>query len=198
MTKQFKVGQVWADKEGTRWTIKRIGKSICAECVGWKTWFDLSGVYCQPKESKYDLITLVKDTEDTVTNKLDEVRTNQLPPEPIPGQYYRTKDGFKLHFIGKGKYVYYYENGTGDSKYTFDRPYHYHKNCDHDYDIIAPWTEPLPAVEIKRWAIVRTMPYKGLWRGYVRSVGDNKKTLELDKQDDEEIVELVGTLPVRP
>ncbi len=126
---------------------------------------------------------------------------NKLPPEPIPGQYYKNRDGIKVLYIGKGRHnVYYYENQSGDIALPFERPYHYHKNCNHNYDIVAPWTEPtvretLPAIEIKRWAVVEkdgeVISIHGC-PGYALS-----RIPEHERFVTKFVVELTGTLPAR-
>jgi hypothetical protein len=145
---------------------------------------------CRFSSGKYDEFDLVEEYTEPTDNEVTHF-------EPIPGKYYRTEDGSKVFYVGKDKYNFdVYQKSLGEYlKYTDGT------TCckTSDLNIASEWVDEviLPAVEIKRWAIVRTTPYKGLWRGYVRSVGDNKKTLESDKQEDEEIVELTGTLQER-
>ena len=70
MTKHFKVGQVWADRDGDKWKILSVKRdSICAEEVGG---YDRGSFYPDGKhypgdiESRCDLITLIKDTEESL------------------------------------------------------------------------------------------------------------------------------------
>jgi hypothetical protein len=213
MTK-FKVGQVWADRDGRKSQVVRTASSYkfprLVDKVYPVTVVDLKmgtefhvtekgHFYGLGGESSADLITLIKDKEETVSDKSDKVpvrnAVTNLPPEPVAGAMYSTGNGLKMKFITETQRYFLYEEQNTMEIHKYGHAFKYHSTCLPEYDIIAPWTEPLPEVEIKRWAVVRTTPYKGLCRGYVRAVGDNKKTLELDKQDDEEIVELVGTLP---
>lgn len=202
MTK-FKVGQVWLSRCGDEWEI--VGVDICfrpytvrarKKSSGNLATFTINGyLYTQEFDSVCDLVTLIKDVEETVS---------KLPPEPIPGQFYSTRDGDKVFYVGKGRCGnYYYENAVRYVRYVYDRPFHYYKTQSHEYDIIAPWTNPLPAIEIKRWALVRR---KGEFEDEVRGTFilslDSKEEVEsvlnsrLDAEN-YEIVELTGILPAR-
>jgi hypothetical protein len=161
------------------------------------------GIYAEKE------IELVLIKEETVS-KLDEVpvrnAVTNLPPEPIPGQYYRARQGFKIFFIGKGQDYYYYETLAENCIYCFSNAYQYTKDGgSHPWDIIAPWTEPLPAMEIKRWGLVvsatnpRLSKVLAQTRGDILEVFESKEKaetelLEYATPEDIEIVELVGTL----
>jgi hypothetical protein len=141
--------------------------------------------------------------EETVS-KLDEVpvrnAVTNLPPEPIPGQLYRTQHGKKVLYVGKATERWIYQMVPGDIL-TYDKPYMYNPtSC--EYDIIAPWVEPLPAMEIKRWAVVVSTQWGQKGRGFVlRTTGDKESAKETQKtyhvDVDTEIVELTGTLPAK-
>jgi hypothetical protein len=66
MTK-FRVGQVWADRKGTKWKVIGLFKypviaTRLDDGVN-KTRFTLDGKLNLTSETNYDLITLIKDTE---------------------------------------------------------------------------------------------------------------------------------------
>jgi hypothetical protein len=140
----------------------------------------------------------IKEREEKVRRNFN-LTDNKLPPEPVPGQYYRTKDGRKVYFIGKSiKGLYLYEDLDNDwLEYT--RPFQYwQEEGDNFYDIIAPWTEPLPEMEIKRWAVVYSVNHgvNGRHkRGGVVTVQGSKSQAEKCLVYNSEIVELTGTLP---
>lgn len=255
----FKVGQVWADRVGCRWTIlstdhkqdPRYSVQAKSENGYYATFSGGTGRFniTRHKDDE-DLVNLIKDVEENVTelkfkvgdkvkhyfddclgtvehlssNQVhpyvvmwdnrernaykelelvlakEEAVSNKLPSEPVPGNYYRTKDGRKVYFIGKSiKGVYLYEDPDNDwLEYT--RPFQYWQQDDDDfYDIIAPWTDPLPAMEIKRWAVVCVV---GEERGYAAWTFPSEHQAK-EKRDsyscpaDYEIVELTGTLPAR-
>jgi hypothetical protein len=134
---------------------------------------------------------------------------SELPKEPIPGNSYRTKDNACVSYIGKTKKgVYVYEDTDGDML-EYARPFQYWLSDDDDnegYDIIAPWTEPLPAVEIKRWVATYIHDNGMAWkRGDKIPFQDDFLSLQsannwFKKQgnpEEIEIVELTGTLPAR-
>jgi hypothetical protein len=140
-----------------------------------------------------------KDVVEKLWRKFNTINKNQLPPEPIPGQYYRTIGGNKVLYIGKDKHDYFvYQVEDGDfiqyetaTKFAVD-------GYTNTVDIIAPWTEPLPAVPIRRWALVSTVTRKEpprASRGEVMRYCDSIEEAEEERGDEEEIVELVGTLP---
>jgi hypothetical protein len=228
MTK-FKVGQVWADRKGRLREILIIDDTeyaILAKRVGVsrKDVFTIDGHLLNDREDPDDLITLIKDTEETVTedeNKelaqaLQAIAKNtvSLPPEPVPGQYYRTRNNKKICHIGKmidGTYLYQYcEPGECNGTFMYySEPFHL-SDKNELVDIIAPWTEPLPAIEIKRWAIVQVtdkrLEYRNcggrsdagftdIKRGEVLKCSSDINYLKQNLKEDEEIVELVGILP---
>jgi hypothetical protein len=203
MTK-FKVGQVWLSRCDAEWEIVSVNITKAPYPVmarkkksGSLATFTANGyLYEQEFESVCDLITLIKDTEETVS---------KLTPEPIPGHYYRTRDGEKILYIGRdlGKHYLYQRMDLNYS--LFSRPFNcfYESAGEQPNDIVAPWTDPLPAIEIKRWALVRR---KGEFEDEVRGTFilslDSKEEAEsvlnsrLDAEN-YEIVELTGTLPAR-
>lgn len=75
MTKQFKVGQVWADREGGEWKVfEIITESRQYPIIAYKlksnitTAFTSNGhFYDDGDTDKWDLITLIKDVEDNVS-----------------------------------------------------------------------------------------------------------------------------------
>jgi hypothetical protein len=145
-----------------------------------------------------------KEVIEKLKKKFGGINKNLLPPEPIPGQYYRTRDGFKLLFIGKGKDYFYYESRPENGALCFVHPYQYHKNGSHDYDIVAPWTEPLPAMEIREWALVfrEDISDGAVKRGKRYAFCDSLKDANSMRcasiyKDKLEIVELTGTLPAK-
>jgi hypothetical protein len=279
MTKQetkFRVGQVWADREGRKSQVVRIASSykfpslvdkvypVTAVDIKMGTAFHVTEkgyFYGHGGQSSCDLITLIKDTEDNMAElkfkvgdkvryrftldrclgtvaaikaaavesgqhmafvRLDDNKTycwlhfedlelvkdteetvsNKLPPEPIPGQYYRNQFDEKVLYTGKDKDGFYiYQDDVGNFD-PYDLPYFYNKD-DIDEDIIAPWTEPLPAVEIKRWAVIYTKDMDSGKRGESLSVHTslNRARTFLERYPEEkdnfEIVELVGILPAK-
>jgi hypothetical protein len=273
MTKQFKVGQVWADRKGRLREILIIDDTeyaILAKRVGVsrKDVFTIDGHLLNDREDPNDLITLIKDTEETVS-KLDIgdrvegtiiiVRTNPLgdveytvkldsgetieyttkdlsakrvklesplssddtvelqfgttdsdgdfvfskldvlPPAPTPGQYYRTREGSRMMFIGKGFTSWVYQNES--NTFTYAGPFKFACDSDNqDLDIIAPWTDPLPAVEIKRWAVVAVQDGGMSYRGKILAEFNSKPAAQAWSGASGvylEIVELVGILPAR-
>jgi hypothetical protein len=261
---KFKVGQIWADRKGRKWTIFEIDGDVYnpypiyakpSDSDKFMVYTLEGNTYSDGREYPWDLITLIKDVEGNVTKlkfkvgdrvkhyfddclgtvehvrsdrfhlyivmwdncernayteselvlAKEETVSNKLPSEPVAGQYYRTKDGFKLLFIGKGKDYFYYESRPENGALCFVYPYQYHKNGSHDYDIVAPWTEPLPAMEIKRWAIVAKIDVTDnngdlLKRGehifgYDSEDDAKNHLIGWSNKDWYEIVELTGTLP---
>jgi hypothetical protein len=188
MTK-FKVGdRVKHSISGILGTVEHVlgGASSYPYTVGWD-----NGV----RQSAYTIRELMSYKEETVSNK--------LPPEPVAGQYYRTRDGTKTYFIGKsseGAYLYQAVNSNFLRWYA--GPYLCTKTVsNHNRDIIAPWTdEPRPSVPIRRWALVSTVTRKEpprASRGEVMRYCDSLEEAEEERGEEEEIVELVGTLPAR-
>ena len=128
--------------------------------------------------------------------ELIQPEATSLPPDPIPGNYYRTRDGDKIHFVGQTKRgVYLYDDIDGDIR-EYARPFQYWTDDSDNYDIVAPWTDEavLPAVEIKRWAVISRKDSFIL--KYYTSLVEAKVGLS-GLKGDYEIVELVGVLPER-
>jgi hypothetical protein len=287
---KFKVGQVWADRKGKQYDVIRTNLPMpyptqIRDTHGNSSTRTASGNYYTSGIDMLDLITLIKDTEETMETKfkvgdrvsrsvgcdvlgviehirdgreypyvvkctdgsrgvymgselvpvkeetVSEVRTSMndkpdvLPPEPIPGQYYRTRHGLKLEFLGKLSRWYFYESADYDYHPVNVYDTHPYEAQEHDggpndhrsWDIIAPWTEPpvgkvLPSLEIKRWAVVQVMDkrveygYAGghtdegfddIKRGTVLKINSDINYLKRNLKDGEEIVELTGTLPAR-
>jgi hypothetical protein len=232
MTKQFKVGQVWADRIGNLRIITKIGceadtfYNITSEASdGQQATHNKDGQVWSHTTIALDLITLVKDTEDNVSNKTKYVKfespfspddkvelqwgttdsngdfvPSKLPPEPIPGQYYRTKEGTKRLYIGRtGAGYYLYEDSMVYA--TYREPYrHLDAPDDPGGDIIALWTDPLPAMEIKQWCVVTATESKWHSRGTsIDTCNSFDRALDVVKESSIslEIVELTGILPAR-
>jgi hypothetical protein len=131
-----------------------------------------------------------------------------LPAEPTAGQFYRTRDGNKVQYVGKVKYSWVYMDEASDELHRYSTPFFYLEENDSDgWDIIAPWSDPLPAIEIRRWAIIAKIDlndddgvlmkrgeYIG---GYASEDAANKDLRAWSNSAWYEIVELVGTLPSR-
>lgn len=189
----FKVGQVWADRLHREWTIVCVDATdtypVQAERDGKEYFFTENGRWNKDALTALDLVRLIKDVEKTMDNK--------LPPEPVPGQYYRTRYNKKMLYVGKGieRWIYQLVNG---GIFTYDKPYAYTPtSC--EYDIIAPWTDPLPAMEIKRYVLVAAV---GKNRGDILEMHDSREEAEFECSkyafpDDIEIVETIITLPER-
>jgi hypothetical protein len=256
---KFKVSQVWLSRCGDEWEI--VGVDICfrpytvrarKKTSGSLATFTINGyLYAQEVDSVCDLITLIKDTEETqmasrtkligvqtydsdgsldwfykgtemdefverVGNKetaqarliakfsqaIDsyfkkEETVSKLPHEPTPGQFYRTRDGHKMLCVGKGVKGWIYQSADNICLLVYDSPYMFNTTPG-DNDIIAPWTDPLPAMEIKRWAVVDN---KTKHRGAVIISNSSKEEAEYYLREmcinpnDFEIIELTGTLP---
>jgi hypothetical protein len=138
-----------------------------------------------------------KEVIEKLKKKFGGMNENQLPPEPVHGQYYRTQRGKKVLYVGKGteRWIYQLDNG---SLTQYDKPYMYNStSCEHD--IIAPWTEPLAPLEIKRWAVVVNVSRGGIARGFIYDTYNSKEEAREvvlhHYVGDTEIVELTGTLP---
>jgi len=125
---------------------------------------------------------------------------SKLPPEPVPGQYYRTKGGDKFKFLAKGIRLWIYEDKDGYIALFKSTAYNF-ISMSSTNDIIAPWTDPLPAVEIKRWAVV--LDTRSQYRGAVDRTFESleEATRQLNGYYKDKpyytLVELVGTLPSR-
>jgi hypothetical protein len=301
MTK-FKVGQVWLSRCDAEWEIVSVNITKAPYPVmarkkksGSLATFTANGyLYEQEFESVCDLITLIKDTEETMEtkfkvgdrvsrsvgcdvlgviehirdgreypyvvkctdgsrgvymgselvpvkeetvndlerkefiarfnhstnlNKLSDSKetVSKLPPEPVPGHYYRTREGNKLMFVGKtlkNKYLY---DSKKDGLWVFDTRTTVNKDSPFRCDIVGEWVDSpesqvLPAMEIKRWAVVQVMDkrveygYAGghtdegfddIKRGPVLKINSDINYLKRNLKDGEEIVELTGTLPAR-
>jgi hypothetical protein len=130
--------------------------------------------------------------------------------EPVPGKFYRTREGNKLMFVGKtlkNKYLY---DSKKDGLWVFDTRTTVNKDSPFRCDIVGEWVDSpesqvLPAMEIKRWSLICNKDY-GRWkRGEFRfadnSIQEIEKVLNVYVEKEErkywEIVELVGTLPER-
>jgi hypothetical protein len=107
----------------------------------------------------------------------------------------------------KATRYYLYEDVMTDAVLPYSTAYTVGFNDSSERDIIAPWTDPLPAVEIKRWAIVAKMDVTDndgdlLKRGehifgYDSEVDAINHLKDWSNRDWYEIVELTGTLPAR-
>lgn len=109
--------------------------------------------------------------------------------EPVPGKFYkRAGNGEKLKFLMKAKYWLYEAEDGHILKYN-------------PPPTLEPWVDEvvLPAVEIKRWAIVCVEDGITYGRGKVIAEFDTKTRAESYGATGEylEIVELTGTLPER-
>ena len=132
--------------------------------------------------------------------ELVEAAKEPAQKEPIPGKFYRTRGGLKLLYVGMGnldKFVYQEEGGYFKN---YVLPFNYFDDCSESAgDIVGEWTEEtkLPAVEIKRWAVVNkdgSDVFAGLFRSKTKA---DVMLSTLDKSEQYEIVELIGTLPER-
>jgi hypothetical protein len=128
---------------------------------------------------------------------------NRLPPEPVPGQFYRTRGDEKVWYIGKDSVGHYcYENTLGIRRYELPFQMEAGQLRGHYTDIVAPWTKPLPAMEIKRWGIVYSKDTKTHPRGYFITASESKAVAlaaitHYYSDIPVEIVELTGTLPAK-
>ncbi len=203
----FKVGQVWADRLHREWTIVCVDATdtypVQAERDGKEYFFTENGRWSKDALTALDLVRLIKDTEEPVRN----AETNLLPPEPsgLPaeptaGQFYSTRDGRKMLFIGKGQHGYYYEGENANATFCYNTPFSYISDgLSGVRDIVALWTEPLPAIEIKRYVLVAAV---GKTRGDILEMHDSKEEAEFECSkyafpDDIEIVETIIILPSR-
>jgi hypothetical protein len=241
MTSKFKLGQVWADRTGDEWVVTEINTNGECPVIAKKckrkviACFLANGRYHRIDIDNWDLITLIKDVEDSVsdaTKRVDVVdltdeefkaemkratslheleaklftKTNKLPPKPVPGQFYRTINNSKVEFICKVGHDWVYKNNN--RAIAYNQPYAFFNHGSHPhFDIIAPWTDPLPAMEIKRWAIVAKIDLEDddgvLMKrgeyiyGYDSEDAANKNLRAWSNSAWYEIVELTGTLPAR-
>jgi hypothetical protein len=122
--------------------------------------------------------------------------TDKLPPEPIPGNYYRTRLGEKILYVGPGAddtFIYDKER----TLHRFYLPYMSWRSDISRLDVIAPWVDPLPAVDVKSWAIVaKTGPARGAisYVDYDSSVIEHKM-VNVYGTERFEVIELKGILP---
>lgn len=135
-----------------------------------------------------------------------EISLTEPAKEPVPGRFYRTRDGSKFKFLMKATKSYLYESQTrcyGEPEffvYEFERPYHrYLDGKTYDEDIVGEWTEAitLPSLEIKRWAVVCNEKGPGMDRGEVVCIFPSYERAHNHCGLGSEIVELTGTLPER-
>lgn len=129
------------------------------------------------------------------------------PQEPLPGKFYRTRDGDKVFYVGKSKNDYFiYQEADGEYE-EYAHPFKYLFDADDTscMDIVGEWTEEtkLPSLEIKRWAVVFAKDAKEGKRGESLSIHTNVNSAHIflnklgEDMFDCEIVELTGTLPER-
>lgn len=123
------------------------------------------------------------------------------PQEPVPGKFYRTREGCKALYIGRssnGSYVYEYDGYLRQHQL----PYQFRAEAGYTCmaDIVGEWVDVLPTVEIKQWVVVDNQSKS---RGIVWSVHDSRENAERSITSHEkptdyfEIVELTGVLPER-
>lgn len=141
-------------------------------------------------------------------NELELIQTEAQ--EPIPGKFYRTRGGLKLLYVGMGnldRFVYQEEDGYFNN---YVLPFNYFDDrSESALDIVGEWVDSpesqieevtLPAMEIKRWAVVFTKDGKFIRRGDVVCICSSfvdavHRAAECEEHV--EIVELIGTLPER-
>lgn len=185
-TMKFKVGdrvKFWRRYVGT---ITYIERNVLGKMIYRLDGKELNGVIA----SEYDLELVQPEAQ-----------------EPVPGRFYRTNNGDKIFYVGKSKNDYFiyqrsdgeYEEYAHPFKYLFD-------DDDKSYmDIVGEWVDEvtLPAVEIKRWAVVFAKDTKEGKRGESLSIHTNVNSAHIflnklgEDMFDCEIVELTGTLPER-
>lgn len=135
-----------------------------------------------------------------------ELAQPEAAKEPLPGRLYRTRVGRKVLCVGKSIESWVYEEVLTETLLRYDLPFKYVDGISiSDRDIVGEWTEEtkLPAVEIKRWAVIFAKDTDEGKRGESFSIHTNIKSAQtfLDKlgvgKVNFEIVELTGMLPER-
>jgi hypothetical protein len=115
------------------------------------------------------------------------------PKGPIPGKFYRTRDGEKIMFVGLAIDGEYFYQDTSLEIRGYSLPFTYTDDGFTDgSDIVGEWVDVLPAAEIKRWAIFSRKDNYVL--KYFDSEADAKNAQLVGNL---EVVELVGILPPR-
>jgi hypothetical protein len=122
--------------------------------------------------------------------------------EPVPGRFYRTVGGDKAFYIGVDKHKNHLYEIDGEYRKYLDST----TSCSASrFDIVGEWVEEvvLPAIEIKRWAVIFAKDTDEGKRGEFLSIHTNVNSAQtfLDKLGTDkinfEIVEFTGTLPER-
>lgn len=181
---KFRAGQVWKNVLGEEWTISSVVNDIdnpfpvyaLNSQQATRTFTEDGHVFFNEGADYLDLVELVKEPE---------------PEGPIPGKFYkRAGNGEKVKFLMKAQYWLYETENGGIFRYE-------------QAPTLAPWEDSLPAVEIKRWAVIFAKDTKEGKRGESLSIHTNVNRAHtfLNKLGEDifdyEIVELTGTLPER-
>jgi hypothetical protein len=132
----------------------------------------------------------------------------EVVKEPVPGRFYRTRDGSKMQYVGKAGDIWVYCDAAYVQKslVQYDEPYKYISGDTRPFDIEGEWVDVLPAMEIKRWAVVYILDNGMAWRrgdkipfqdDFYSLLAAQNFIAKQGNPEELEIVELTGVLPER-